>query len=177
MKEKEKGKHNPFIKELRPGEEILWLHSGPIKLSRDYDNRAELPILVFMLILSFVSLVLVSTKEFVELGLLMFGTICITPFLFSWLWIAFLRRPLGAYAVTNERLLTYDSNKIIALELEDLDVHYESDGSLSFNILYPRWTNVPDAQAVLNLIKKAAESRTNELQERQLNERKREGQA
>ena len=44
MKEKEKSKFNPFIKELRPDEEILWM-SAPLVISLDL-KRAVLEILI-----------------------------------------------------------------------------------------------------------------------------------
>jgi hypothetical protein len=146
MKEKEKGKSNPFIKELRPDEEILWLWMRP-PVPRwshliDFILRAVVTILffacaagVFLSIreLADFSRPIVRTVDEVVRGILLSflaSLRVIVPLslplvvaFYVYSWESNTRKLRDAYAVTNQRLLLYkqDNAFIQAQRLDEIE--------------------------------------------------------
>jgi hypothetical protein len=182
MKEKEKGKVNPFVGVLRDDEDILWLYKRPPLTFGGHLKQYALTSVAGLLVVSvlfglFLFLVmLINGSDAPWTAVLAFSVLAasgivgvlLSPLLvigypFDWWQEQCAQR---AYAVTNQRLLTYTNGHFSEVGIETISTLNSSKETILFGQSFARWRCVEDAADVVQLIHQVRDERLKTLQEK-----------
>jgi hypothetical protein len=194
MKEKEKGKHNPFVGVLQDDEEILWLYKSPTPWEAVEMLKSGLRVAILFFFGFLVALcVHLVVQAFVmhsygflyepQMFLSQFGIVGVFTVLYGVLMLYALSRLKAiqpqAYAVTNKRLLTSVAEKVTSLHLDDVDMLQMSsseEGHLFFSASLPEWKHLPHPEEPIHIIQQAKRIRKLEVGHEEAHDEKREEQ-
>lgn len=186
MPEKEKGKTNPFMGELRFNEVILWSYVYPPLSFRAHLVRyllRSLRTLVIMIGL-FALLILHLLRDTPELRALFPGQSYVTiisryiammaamvmvfslplfAIVYRFSWLVNQRTVRKAYAVTNQRALSWLRGRISEVALDKIEPVSTDRRTVSFGKSFPRWNDLEEPADVVHLIEQSQETMTSRL--------------
>ena len=174
---KEKGKSNPFIGHLRPDEEILWFYKRfPLSFKAHLSHYIMRCLRVLLgLIFAFAVLLLLIGEtnpgrllidgqsllptlfRSISSGVALIVPISLPSFmlLYPFMWMVDTQILHKAYAVTNERILSYSRGHVSELTLEEISALKHYKNTISFGGAFPKWNDIEETAEVVSPIEQA----------------------